>query len=94
MQEIYRQGTSLADALILCTALGGVNNKGPPCVVCYSIDFVIIPPKNTSTDFAYLNLRVFLSIISSLVLCRVGGTGGMAPSGVPQGPIIIPSLLD
>ena len=39
---------SLADTLFLCTELGGDHGKDPPTAVqvLFSLDFVIVPPKN------------------------------------------------
>ena len=51
-KEICKPTSSLVDASILYTALEGDDDKSP--------EFVIIPPRNNTTNFAYHNLRVFL----------------------------------
>ena len=56
-QDVYRPGVSLADATILCTALGGDHNKDLMPLCCEFTEFVFTPPWNRSTYIAYHNLR-------------------------------------
>ena len=52
-QDIFIPENSLADASILCTEQGGDNKKIFPSIVCVYAEFVIISPRNYSTDFAF-----------------------------------------
>ena len=46
-----------ASLSILCTALGGNNNKDHFSAF---VLFVIVPPRNICIDLAYINVRMFL----------------------------------
>ena len=52
-QERYKPGISSADALILCTALGGGHSKIPDqCVGCAAYtQLLLFPHENYCTDF-------------------------------------------
>ena len=60
----------------MCTALGGDQNKdySPVCVgfvcIAYSV-FVIVPPKNYCTDFAYIIVREFFDSINKCLIAKL-----------------------
>ena len=62
-QDIYRSGIETADESILGTALGEDYSKDYSLFkVVIPPRFVIVPPRNSSTDCAYHDQRVFLFI--------------------------------
>ena len=61
-QEKFGPGTSVTDAYILCTALGGDHEIHPRYVGCVHTEFVIVPPRNCSTECAYIIVSGFLPL--------------------------------